>query len=131
MTRLASTAAVLLVAGLLVAGWAAAADDSRMKQGTKELEGGAKQVGQGVVDAATGLGKTVVGGAEVAGDKIKAASDEATPKAKSAWAHVRDGSVKFGQSVKVFFTRLFTNAPNRGEPREESRTTMVGGAARQ
>ena len=130
MMRVASIAAMLLLAGLLAAGLAAAVDDSTMKQATEEVESGAKQVGQGVVDAAKGVGKTVVGGAEVAGAKIKAASDEAKPKAKNAWLRVRDGSVKFGQSVKVFFTRLFTNATNGGEPRAESRTTMVGETAR-
>src|SRR3989304_3716583 len=91
------------VRGLLGAGLARAADDSKVKQGAKQVESGGKQggevgsgakrVGEGVVDTARGVGKTVVGGAEVAGEKIKEAGEAAKPAAKSAWGSVRDGAV--------------------------------------
>ena len=120
----ASLASVLLMAGLLGAGpaWAAdepKANDSKVKQGSKQVESGAKQVGQGVVDTAKGVGKTVVGGAEVAGDQIKEAGEAAKPAAKSAWGNVRDGAVSFGHSVKTFFTRLFSDSPERERDRKE------------
>lgn len=99
--------------GLLGAELAWAADDSKVKQGTKQVESGAKQVGEGVVDTAKGLGKTVVGGAEVAGEKIKEAGEAAKPAAKSVWDNVRDGAVSFGHSVKTFFTRLFSDSAER------------------
>ena len=47
-------------------------DDGKASQGVKQVERGAKQVGAGVVDTAKGIGKTVVGGAELVGRKIKA-----------------------------------------------------------
>jgi hypothetical protein len=112
MKMLASVAGVLLVAGWLGAGLARAADDSKVKEGSKQVESGAKQVGEGVVDTAKGIGKTVVGGAEVAGDKIKEAGEAAKPSAKSAWENVRDGAVSFGHSVKTFFTQLFHGPPD-------------------
>ncbi len=58
LKMLASLAAVVLVAGSLGAGMAGAADDSKVKEGSKQVESGAKQVGEGVVDAAKGVGKT-------------------------------------------------------------------------
>ena len=115
MKALACLGALLLTMGLLGAGQALAADDSKVKQGAKEVEGGAKQVGEGVVDTAKGIGKTVVGGAEVAGEKLKEAGEAAKPKAKNAWEGVRDGAVSFGQSVKIFFTRLFGGSPEYEE----------------
>jgi len=108
---LAQLIAVSLTVGLLGAGPARPADDdSKVKEGAKQTESGAKQVGEGVVETAKGIGKTVVGGAEVAGEKVKEASEAAKPKAKSAWNSTRDGAVAFGQSVKTFFTRLFGNS---------------------
>ena len=107
------------VRGLLGAGLARAADDSKVKEGSKQVESGAKQVGEGVVDTAKGVGKTVVGGAEVAGDKIKEAGEAAKPAAKSAWDSVRDGAVSFGHSVKTFFTRLFSDSSERERGRNE------------
>lgn len=110
---LAGLAAAVLVAGSLGAGLARAADDSKVKEGSGQVESGAKQVGQGVVDTAKGVGKTVVGGAEVAGDKFKEAGRAAKPAAKSAWGNVRDGAVSFGHSVRTFFTRLFSDSSER------------------
>jgi hypothetical protein len=124
LKMMASIAAVALMLGLLGAGLAPAADDSKVKEGSKQVESGAKQVGEGVVDTAKGVGKTVVGGAEVAGDKIKEAGEAAKPAAKSAWGSVRDGAVSFGHSVKTFFTRLF-----QGSPEEEAGKERAGGGS--
>ena len=117
----ASLTSVLLVLGHLAAGPARAADDSKVKQGSKQVESGAKQVGEGVVDTAKGVGKTVVGGAEVAGEKIKDAGEAAKPAARGAWHNVRDGAVSFGHSVKTFFTRLFSDSP---EPERSGKEKM-------
>lgn len=90
---------------------AAAADDSKVKAATKEVEKGAKKigegkVGQGVEETAKGIGKTVVEGAKFTGEKAKEAGKAVEPKAKNAWEQVRDGTVDFGRSVKNFFSRL-------------------------
>jgi hypothetical protein len=89
-----------------------AADDSKVKAGTQQVETGAKkigsgQVGQGVEDTAKGVGKTVEEGAKYTGEKFKEAGKAAEPDAKAAGRNVRDGATSFGQSVKNFFTRLF------------------------
>jgi hypothetical protein len=110
MKTMATATAVLFALGLLGAASARAADDSKVKEGTQQVQSGGKQIGQGVADTAKGVGKTVVGGAEVAGDKIKEAGEAAKPQAKNAWDNVRDGSVSFGHSVKTFFTRLFSSS---------------------
>lgn len=91
-----------------------AADDSKVKAATKQVETGAKKIGEGkigegVEDAAKGIGKTVVEGAKFSGEKMKEAGKAAEPRAKSAWEQVRDGAADFGLSVKDFFSRLFGN----------------------
>src|SRR5215510_3059998 len=110
MKIMVTATAVLLLLGVLGAGSASAADDSKVKEGAQQVQSGGKQIGHGVEDTAKGVGKTVVGGAEVAGDKIKEAGEAAKPEAKNAWENVRDGSVSFGHSVKTFFTRLFSSS---------------------
>src|SRR3989441_11645165 len=90
-----------------------AADDSKVKAATRQVETGAKKIGdgkigQGVEDTAKGIGKTVVEGAKFTGDKLKEAGKAAEPKAKTTWEHIKDGAVSFGQSVKNFFGRLFS-----------------------
>lgn len=115
MKTMATTTAVLLTVGLLGAAPASAADDSKVKEGTEQVQSGGKQIGHGVADTAKGVSKTVVGGAEVAGDKIKEAGEAAKPQAKSAWEHVRDGSVSFGHSVKTFFTRTFSSSKSEAK----------------
>jgi hypothetical protein len=128
MKSMATLAALLLTLGLLGAGAvseaedATATDESKAKQGARQVESGAKHVGEGVADTAKGIGKTVVGGAQTAGDKIKEAGEAAKPKAKSAWGHVRDGAVSFGQSVKTFFTRPFRSSPEHDQD-DKGRTT--------
>ena len=120
LKMLASVAAVVLIAGSLAAGLAGAADDSKVKEGSKQVETGAKQVGEGVVDTAKGVGKTVVGGAETAGEKIKEAGEAAKPQAKTAWGNVRDGATAFGHSVKTFFTRPFRSSSEQKEEKGRS-----------
>jgi len=90
------------------------ADDSKVKAATQQVESGAKKIGKGeigagVAETAKGIGATVVEGAKFSGEKIKEAASAAEPPAKSAWEKTREGAVSFGQSVKHFFTRLFSN----------------------
>ncbi len=105
--------AVILTLAML---WAlpAAADDSKVKAATNQVETGAKKIGQGKVgegveETAKGIGYTVVEGAKFSGQKIEEAGKAAEPKAKSSWDSVKDGASNLGQSVKSFFTRLFSN----------------------
>ena len=101
------TSFVALLALVVAAAPAGAADDTKAREGAAQVESGAKQVGRGVEDTAKGIGKTVVGGAETAGDRIKEAGRAAEPEAKSAWTRTKEGAVSFGHSVKSFFTNLF------------------------
>jgi hypothetical protein len=101
----------------LVAVWAApagAADDSKVKGATGQVESGAKKigggkVGEGVEETAKGIGKTVVEGAKYSGQKLKEAGKAAKPQAKTTWEQVKDGASSFGEGVKTFFTRLFSD----------------------
>ena len=116
MKTLASLTAMLLTLILLAPGSAGAEDskateDSKAKQGARQVESGAKQVG---------VGKTVVGGAETAGEKIKEAGEAAKPEAKTAWGNVRDGATAFGHSVKTFFTRPFRSSSEQKEEKGRS-----------
>lgn len=109
MRSLAMVCACALLLALALP--AAAADDSKVKAATKEVEKGAKKigegkVGQGVEETAKGIGKTVVEGAKFTGEKAKEAGKAVEPQAKNAWEQVRDGTVDFGRSVKNFFSRL-------------------------
>jgi hypothetical protein len=85
---------------------APAADDSKLKDATGQVESGAKAAGEGIKDTARGVGHTVSEGAKVAGDRLREAGREAEPDARSAWDHVKAGASSFGHSVKRFFTRL-------------------------
>ena len=91
---------------------ASAADDSKVKEGTHQVESGAKEIGEGKVgqgaeDTAKGIGKTVEEGAKYSGEKIKESGKAAEPAAKRAWQSTKDGAVSFGRSVKSFFVKLF------------------------
>ena len=102
----------ILAASLLAVSPAPAADDSKVKGATQQVETGAKkigegEVGKGVEQTAKGVGKTVEEGAKYTGDKFKEAGKAAEPTAKSSWQHVKEGATSFGHSVKTFFTRLF------------------------
>ncbi len=94
------------------AGPSLAADDSKVKAATNQVESGAKkigagEVGEGVKDTAKGIGKTVEEGAKYTGEKLKEAGKSAEPEAKTAGRSFRDSAGAFGSSVKNFFTRLF------------------------
>jgi len=107
--------ATILLAGAFVLSLALpafAADDSKVKAATRQVETGTKKIGdgkigEGVEETAKGIGHTIVEGAKFSGEKIKEGGQAAEPKAKSAWEQVRDGSVHVGRSVKAFFSRLF------------------------
>jgi hypothetical protein len=98
---------------LLASGFALAADDSKVKAATDQVERGAKKfpdgkIGEGVGETAKGVGNTVTEGAKYSGEKLKEAGKAAEPPARTAWGDTRDGAVSFGHSVKGFFTNLFS-----------------------
>ncbi len=112
---------IAIVLGLVAGGvvGARAADDSKVKSATRQVESGAKKIGEGklgdgVEETAKGIGKTVVEGAKFTGEKLKEAGKAAEPKAKGVWQNLKEGNVKesanaLGATVKNFFTRLFSN----------------------
>jgi hypothetical protein len=105
---------VLAVAVALPAAPAVGADDSRVKAATGQVESGARMIGEGKViegveETAKGIGKTIVEGARFTGEKLKESGKAAEPKAKTAWENLKEGATAFGQSVKNFFTRLFSD----------------------
>ena len=98
---------------LLASGFALAADDSKVKAATEQVERGAKKIpdgkiGEGVGETAKGIGNTVTEGAKYSGEKLKDAGKAAEPPARTAWGDARDGAVSFGHSVKGFFSNLFS-----------------------
>lgn len=106
---------VLIVA---ILAWSAipaiAADDSKVNAATRQVESGARKIGdgkigEGVEETAKGIGKTVVEGAKFTGEKLKESGKAAEPSAKNTWDNVKDGATSFGHSVKNFFGRLFSN----------------------
>ena len=109
MRTLRTTASLVMPLVILVAAAPAVADESTVKDATRQVESGAKTIGEGVKETAKGVGNTVVEGAKKAGDKLDEAGKAAEPKAKNAWEHVRDGATAFGGSVKSFFVRLFND----------------------
>ena len=114
MKQLASVIAFVLPLSLLASGFSLAADDSKVKAATDQLERGAKKIpdgkiGEGVTETAKGIGNTVSEGAKYSGEKLKEAGKAAEPPAKTAWANARDSAVGVGRSVKGFFTNLFSN----------------------
>jgi hypothetical protein len=113
MQRLGLVIVFVFLLSLLASGFAVAADDSKVKDATRQVESGAKkipdgQVGAGAEETAKGVGHTVSEGAKYSGEKLKEAGQAAEPPAKSAWGNARDGAVGFGHSVKSFFTSLFS-----------------------
>jgi hypothetical protein len=105
---------VVLSTVLIAAIPAGAADDSKVKGATQQVEDGAKRIGQGeigkgVEETAKGIGNTVVEGAKFTGEKFKEAGKAAEPPARSTGEDIKSGARTFGQSVKNFFTRLFSN----------------------
>ena len=106
-------ALALSILALLAPAWPArAADDTKVKSATQEVETGAKKIGQGKVgdgieETAKGIGKTVVEGGKYTGEKLKESGKAAEPEAKSTWQNLKETANSFGASVKNFFTRLF------------------------
>jgi hypothetical protein len=93
---------------------AVAADDSKVKAATNQVESGAKKIGDGkigdgVEETAKGIGHTVVEGAKFSGEKLKESGKAAEPEAKSTWGNLKESANSFGSTVKSFFTRLFSN----------------------
>ena len=113
MNRFGLLIVLVFPLSLLASGFALAADDSKVKAATQQVERGAKKIpdgkiGEGVTETAKGIGNTVTEGAKYSGEKLKEAGQAAEPPAKSAWGSARDGAVSFGHSVKSFFTNLFS-----------------------
>ena len=103
-----------IVLGLAVLTWLGlssnlpcAAETSKAGSTTKQVEGGAKQVGRGVEDTARGVGNTVVEGAKVAGEKMQEAGKTAQPQVEDTLNKVKDGAESAGTNVKNFFNKLF------------------------
>jgi hypothetical protein len=68
----------VLPLSLLASGFALAADDSKVKAATHQVERGAKKIpegkiGEGVKETGKGVGKTVSEGAKYSGKKVKEA----------------------------------------------------------
>ena len=109
---------IAIVSGLAFAVTGFAADDSKVKSATRQVEQGAKtvgdgKVGTGVEETAKGVGNTVVEGAKYSGDKLKESGKAAGSRSKSGWALLKAGEFKqsanaFGASVKSFFSTLFS-----------------------
>jgi len=113
MTQRALVLALAVPLSLLASGFALAADDSKVKAATEQVERGAKQIpsskiGEGVEETAKGIGNTVSESAKYSGEKLKEAGKAAEPPAKTAWGGARDSAVGFGHSVKGFFANLFS-----------------------
>jgi hypothetical protein len=104
--------ALSIVALLAPTAPAGAADDSKVRAATGQVESGAKKIGQGKVgdgveETAKGIGKTVVEGGKYTGEKLKESGKAAEPEAKSTWQNLKETANSFGASVKNFFTKLF------------------------
>ena len=113
MKRLGVLIVFVLPFALLACGSALAADDSKVKAATNQVESGAKKIpdgkiADGVTETAKGIGNTVSEGAKYSGEKVKDAAQATAPPAKTAWGNARDGAVGVGRSVTTFFTSLFT-----------------------
>jgi len=113
MSRFGPLIVLVVPLSLLASGFAVAADDSKVKGATEQVERGAKKIpdgkiGEGVTETAKGIGNTVSEGAKYSGEKLKDAGQAAGPPAKSAWSDARDSAVGVGHTVKGFFTSLFS-----------------------
>ena len=114
MNSLVSIILLVFSLSLVASGFALAADDSKVKAATEQVERGAKKIpdgkiGEGAAETAKGIGNTVTEGAKYSGEKLKDAGKAAEPPAKTAWGNARDGAVNVGRTVKGFFTNLFSN----------------------
>ena len=105
-------ACLVALASVLAAAPVQAADETKVKAATRQVESGAKmigdgKVGQGVEETAKGIGNTVVEGAKFTGEKLKESGKAAEPAARTTWDNVKDTATSFGETVKTFFSRLF------------------------
>jgi len=78
MKRLGLVIVVMLPLPMLASGLALAADDSKVKAATHQVERGAKKipqgkVGEGIKETAKGVGKTISEGAKYSGKRVKEA----------------------------------------------------------
>ena len=78
MKGLSLVIVVMLPLSLLASGFALAADDSKVRAATHQVERGAKKipkgkVGEGIKETAKGVGKTISEGARYSGKKVKEA----------------------------------------------------------
>ena len=99
MTRSArSTLRTLAIAAVL--GFAPlpapAADRGPGDAAAQQVERGANQIGQGVME-----------GAKYTGPRLGEAGKAAAPEAKTAWERTKEGEVAFGSSVREFVGSLF------------------------
>lgn len=108
MKRLTLALMFVFPLSLLAIGFALAADDSKVKEATNQVETGYGKITEGVGDTAKGIGKTTSDGAKYGAEKVKEAGKAAEQPAKTAWGNTRDGAVGFGHTVKGFFTNLFS-----------------------
>ena len=104
--RLGLVSVLVLSLSLLASGFAAAADDSKVTDATKQVERGARkipggEVGDGVEETAKGIGNAVSEGAEYSAEKLQEAGKAAEPPAKTAWGHAPDGAVAFGHTSRA------------------------------
>jgi hypothetical protein len=97
---------------VIVTAPAGAADDTKVKAATDQVESGAKkiregEIGKGVEQTAKGVGHTAVEGARYTGEKFRESGEAASPPARSGWQKVKDGAYDMGASVRTYFTSLF------------------------
>ena len=86
-----------------------AADSAKVDTATKQVEAGAKQIGQGVEKTTKGIGNTVVEGAKLTGEKVQEAEKAAEPHARTTWNKVKDGANSFASGVKDVFNKVLGN----------------------
>lgn len=129
MKRLGLVIVFALSMALLASGFAVAADDTKVKSATNQVESGAKKIpdgkiGQGVEETAKGVGKTAVEGAKYSGEKLKEAGQAAEPPAKTAWGNTRDGAV--GSDTPSSVSSRISSA---GHPEDAAAEVGVAGVA--
>ena len=78
MKRLGQALVFVFPLSLLAPGFTVAADDSKVRAATHQVERGAKKipkgkVGEGIKETAKGVGKTISEGARYSGKKVKEA----------------------------------------------------------
>ena len=114
MPRSVVVAAALLGTLVVAAAPAPAADASKVKAATKQVDEGAHKIGTGKIgpgieETAKGIGHTIVEGSKFTGEKLKESGKAAEPPAKGAWANFKAGAAGLGHSVKSFFSKLAGN----------------------